>query len=110
MIRKDRLPNGLTILSESLPHLRSVALGMWLTRGSRHETGEECGLSHFLEHLLFKGTETRSAKEIAVAIDAIGAQMDAFTTKENACYYFKVRDQHQDFAVELLADILRRST
>ena len=87
--------------------LRSVALGVWMKRGSRHEAAEQNGISHFIEHLLFKGTETRSAQDIALIVDSVGGQMDAFTTKEYTCFYFKVLDEHLDIAVDLLSDIVR---
>ena len=86
-IRKDTLPNGITVLSETMPHVRSVSLGVWLRRGSRHEPAALNGASHFIEHLVFKGTETRTARDIALAVDSIGGQMDAFTSKEYTCFY-----------------------
>jgi predicted Zn-dependent peptidase len=91
-----------------MPHVRSVTIGVWLTRGSRHETDERGGIAHFVEHMLFKGTDTRSAEDIAQAIDSIGGQLDAFTAKEYASYYIKVLDEHVPLAVDLLADIVRR--
>ena len=91
-----------------MPHVRSVTIGVWLTRGSRHETDERGGIAHFVEHMLFKGTDTRSAEDIAQAIDSIGGQLDAFTAKEYASYYIKVLDEHVPLAVNLLADIVRR--
>jgi len=100
------LPNGLRILTERMPHVRSVSIGVWLVRGSRHETLEQSGIAHFLEHMLFKGTATRSAEDIAQTVDSIGGQMDAFTAKEYASYYFKVLDEHLPLAVEVLADIV----
>jgi len=108
MIRKERLANGLTLLTESMPDVRSVAIGVWLRRGSRHEPARLNGISHFIEHLLFKGTESRSAKAIALAMDSIGGQMDAFTSKEYTCFYAKVLDTHVTDAVELLSDIVQR--
>ena len=107
MIRHQRLPNGLTLITESIPYVRSVSLGVWLTRGSRHEPAALNGVSHFLEHLVFKGTATRSAREIALAMDSLGGQMDAFTTKEYTCFYAKVLDEHLPEAVDLLADIVQ---
>jgi len=107
MIRNQRLSNGLTLLTESIPHVRSVSLGVWLTRGSRHEPAPLNGVSHFLEHLVFKGTATRSSREIALAMDSLGGQMDAFTTKEYTCFYAKVLDEHLPAAVDLLADIVQ---
>ena len=91
-----------------MPHVRSVSVGVWLARGSRHETVEQCGIAHFVEHMLFKGTATRSAEDIAQTVDSIGGQMDAFTAKEYASYYFKVLDEHLPLAVEVLADIVMR--
>lgn len=108
MIRKETLGNGLTLLTESMPHVRSVSLGVWLRQGSRHEPASLNGVSHFIEHLVFKGTETRNAREIALAVDSVGGQMDAFTSKEYTCFYAKVLDEHLETAVELLGDIVRR--
>lgn len=106
MIRRQVLPNGLTLLTETMPNIRSVCLGVWLKQGSRHETEEENGISHFIEHLLFKGTERRTAQEIAKAIDSIGGQCDAFTSKEYTCFYSRVLDEHMGLAFDLLADIV----
>jgi predicted Zn-dependent peptidase len=91
-----------------MPHVRSVSIGVWLARGSRHEPVEQSGIAHFVEHMLFKGTSTRSAEDIAQTIDSIGGQMDAFTAKEYASYYIKVLDEHVPLAVDLLADIVQR--
>jgi len=91
-----------------MPHVRSVSIGVWLARGSRHEPREQSGIAHFVEHMLFKGTANRSAEDIAQAIDSIGGQMDAFTAKEYASYYIKVLDEHLPLAVDVLADIVRR--
>src|SRR5213594_3983476 len=106
-IRKEIFGNGLVLITELMRNLRSVALGVWMKRGSRHETPQQNGISHFIEHLLFKGTETRSAQDIALIVDSVGGQMDAFTTKEYTCFYFKVLDEHLDIAVDLLSDIVR---
>ena len=106
-IRKEKFGNGLVLITEPMRTLRSVALGVWMKRGSRHETPEQNGISHFIEHLLFKGTETRTAQDIALIVDSVGGQMDAFTTKEYTCFYFKVLDEHVDIAVDLLSDIIR---
>src|SRR5687768_14809992 len=92
-----------------MPHVRSVTIGVWLTRGSRHESDERGGIAHFVEHMLFKGTDSRSAEDIAQAIDSIGGQLDAFTAKEYASYYIKVLDEHLPLAVDLLSDIVLRS-
>ncbi len=106
-IRKEKFGNGLVLITEPMRTLRSVAVGVWMKRGSRHETPEQNGISHFIEHLLFKGTETRTAQDIALIVDSVGGQMDAFTTKEYTCFYFKVLDDHLDIAVDLLSDIVR---
>ena len=106
MIRKETLGNGLTLITESMPSVRSVALGVWLKQGSRHEPARLNGVSHFIEHLVFKGTESRSARDIALAMDSIGGQMDAFTSKEYTCFYAKVLDEHVPTAVDLLSDIV----
>jgi len=90
-----------------MTQVRSVSIGVWLTRGSRHETAEQGGIAHFVEHMLFKGTATRSAEDIAQAIDSIGGQLDAFTAKEYASYYIKVLDEHLPLALDILADIVR---
>ena len=101
------LDNGLRILTERMSQVRSVSVGVWLTRGSRHENAERGGIAHFVEHMLFKGTGTRSAEDIAQAIDSIGGQLDAFTAKEYASYYIKVLDEHLPLALDILADIVR---
>ena len=108
MIVRDSLDNGIRLVTESMGHVRSVSLGVWLTRGSRHETDEDSGIAHFVEHMLFKGTATRSAEDIAQAVDSIGGQLDAFTAKEYASYYVKVLDQHLPLAVDILSDIVLR--
>jgi predicted Zn-dependent peptidase len=107
-IIRDVLPNGLRLLTERMPHVRSVSIGVWLARGSRHEPVEQSGIAHFVEHMLFKGTSTRSAEDIAQTIDSIGGQMDAFTAKEYASYYIKVLDEHLPLAVDILSDIVMR--
>src|SRR3982751_5323414 len=106
-IVRDVLDNGLRILTERMTQVRSISIGVWLTRGSRHETAERGGIAHFVEHMLFKGTGTRSAEDIAQAIDSIGGQLDAFTAKEYASYYIKVLDEHLPLAIDVLADIVR---
>jgi predicted Zn-dependent peptidase len=89
-----------------MTQVRSVSIGVWLARGSRHESAERSGIAHFVEHMLFKGTSTRSAEDIAQAIDSIGGQLDAFTAKEYASYYIKVLDEHLPLAVDILSDIV----
>jgi predicted Zn-dependent peptidase len=105
--RKDVLPNGIRVVSEAIPHVRSVAVGIWIETGSRMEPESRGGISHLIEHLVFKGTATRPAEEIARAIDSVGGQMDAFTAKEHTCFYVSVLDEHLPLAVDLLTDILR---
>ncbi len=107
MIVRDVLQSGLRLLTESMPQVRSVTIGVWLTRGSRHEPPELGGIAHFVEHMLFKGTATRSAEDIAQAIDSIGGQLDAFTAKEYASYYIKVLDEHLPLAIDILSDVVR---
>ena len=87
MIVKEVLPNGLTLVTESMPHVRSVAIGVWLKRGSRHEKSAQTGISHFIEHMVFKGTKNRTAERIAAEVDSIGGYMDAFTAKEFAAFH-----------------------
>jgi predicted Zn-dependent peptidase len=108
MVTSERLPSGLRLVTESMPHVRSVTVGVWLTRGSRHEPDEESGVAHFVEHMLFKGTTSRSAQAIAETIDSIGGQLDAFTAKEYAGYYIKVLDEHVPTAIALLSDMVMR--
>ncbi|HET7695477.1 MAG TPA: pitrilysin family protein [Vicinamibacterales bacterium] len=106
MVTREVLDTGLRLITESMPHVRSVSIGVWLTRGSRHERIEQGGIAHFVEHMLFKGTASRTAEDIAQAIDSIGGQLDAFTAKEYASYYIKVLDEHLPTAVDLLSDIV----
>jgi predicted Zn-dependent peptidase len=108
VVTVESLPSGLRLVTESMPHVRSVTVGVWLTRGSRHEQEAESGVAHFVEHMLFKGTTTRSAREIAQTIDSIGGHLDAFTAKEYASYYMKVLDEHVPLALELLGDMVMR--
>lgn len=100
------LANGVRLATERMPHVRSVSVGIWLTRGSRHEPASHPGIAHFVEHMLFKGTPGRSAEEIAQQVDSIGGQIDAFTSKEYAGYYLKVLDEHLPLAVDILADLI----
>ena len=108
MVTSETLPSGLRLVTEAMPHVRSITVGVWLTRGSRHESEPESGIAHFVEHMLFKGTSTRSARQIAQEIDSIGGQLDAFTAKEYACYYIKVLDEHLPQALDLLGDMIQR--
>jgi len=106
MYRKDTLANGIRVVSETLPKSRSVSIGVWVKVGSRHEPPEIGGISHFIEHLFFKGTEKRSAKDIAIEMDSLGGEMNAFTSQETTTYYAKVVDEHLPVVIEILADIL----
>ena len=106
--RKSVLPNGIRLVTEAMPHVRSVAVGVWVDTGSRVEPEDRGGISHLIEHLVFKGTATRSAEAIARAIDSVGGHMDAFTAKEHTCFYVGVLDEHLPLAVDLLTDILMR--
>jgi len=110
LINKYTCKNGVRIVLEQIPTVRSVAIGVWIGTGSRNETEQNNGISHFLEHMFFKGTTTRTAKEIAEAFDSIGGQVNAFTSKEYTCYYAKVLDEHASFALEMLADMFFHST
>lgn len=105
MYRKDTLSNGIRVVSETLPKSRSVSIGVWVKVGSRHEPHEVGGISHFIEHLFFKGTKKRTAKEIAIEMDSLGGEMNAFTTQETTTYYAKVVDEHLPTAIDLLSDI-----
>lgn len=105
-IRKTVLDNGVRIVTEAVDDLRSAAVSFWVDVGSRDEEPEEQGICHFIEHMMFKGTERLSARAIAERIDAIGGQLNAFTTKEQTCYYARVLDEHLTDAVELLAEML----
>jgi len=105
-IHREVLPNGLTILTEQMDHIRSVSLGIWLKAGSRNEEPEVNGISHFVEHMVFKGTENRTAEDIAREVDSIGGNMDAFTGKEMVCFNIKVLDEHLPIAIDVLGDMV----
>ncbi|TAN21207.1 MAG: insulinase family protein [Acidobacteria bacterium] len=105
-IERTTLANGLTIISERMPHVRSVTMGIWVLNGSRREAAELNGITHFIEHMVFKGTSHRSAEEIARSVDSIGGNLDAFTSKENVCFSAKVLDEHVPLAFEVLADLV----
>ena len=109
MFTKTVLDNGIRILSEERPGARSVSLGIWVENGSRHESRHQSGISHFIEHLLFKGTERRSASGIAEEMDTVGGVLNAFTGKEITCYYAKVLDENFPLAVDLLSDLFLHS-
>src|ERR1700751_4604399 len=109
-IRRTVLPSGLTILTERMEHIRSVAMGVWIRAGSRHELPEINGISHFVEHMVFKGTKSRSAQYIAREVDAIGGNLDAFTGKETVCFNIKVLDEHVPVALDVLSDLVLNPT
>ncbi|WAA13556.1 M16 family metallopeptidase [Fervidibacillus halotolerans] len=110
MVNKYTCKNGVRIVMEKIPTVRSVSLGIWIKTGSRNEPKELNGISHFLEHMFFKGTKTRSARDIAESFDRIGGQVNAFTSKEYTCYYAKVLDRHTSYALNILADMFFNST
>lgn len=109
-LRRTVLPNGLTVLSESMPGVRSVALGAWVRAASLHESAEKMGVSHMLEHMVFKGTPTRSAKDLALALETLGGSLDAYTAREHTAYQAKVLDDHLPQAADVLADLIFRPT
>jgi predicted Zn-dependent peptidase len=106
--RRTTLANGLTVVSEYMPSVRSVALGVWVRRSSVHERPEEMGVSHFLEHLVFKGTERRTAKEIALSLESLGGSLDAFTSREHTSFQARVLDEHLPQAADVLCDLIFR--
>ncbi|MDR2504704.1 MAG: insulinase family protein [Oscillospiraceae bacterium] len=106
MYEIQKLPNGLRVITEHLPYVRSVSIGIWLGTGSMHEKPSENGLSHFLEHMLFKGTDKRTARSVAEEMDRVGAQINAFTSKECTCYYAKAVDEHLATAFDVLSDLV----
>jgi predicted Zn-dependent peptidase len=109
-IRRTRLPNGLLVLTESIPHVRSVSMGVWVDSGSRDEPLTLNGLSHFVEHMVFKGTTSRSAQQFAREVDSIGGNLDAFTGKESICFNIKVLDENVAPALDLLTDLVLHPT
>jgi predicted Zn-dependent peptidase len=108
-IERTEFSSGLRVVTERMPGVRSASLGFWVLAGSRDERPRISGHCHFLEHLLFKGTATRSARDIAEAFDAVGGDVNAFTAKEYTCYYARVLDRDLDTAVDHLADMLQHS-
>ena len=109
-IHREILPNGLIVLSEEMRHIRSISIGIWMKTGSRDETAEVNGISHFTEHMVFKGTTSRSARDIARQVDSIGGNMDAFTGKETICFNIKVLDEHLPIALDILSDLVLNPT
>lgn len=108
-VKKTTLANGVRVITRKIPHVRSISMGVWVNAGSRDELPEEGGISHFIEHMLFKGTTTRSAYKLAKDFDAIGGQTNAFTTAETTCYHARALDSHLPKMVELLSDIFLNS-
>lgn len=109
MIIERRLENGIRVVAQKMEQVRSCAVGIWVGTGSAYELAHEAGASHFIEHMLFKGTARRSAQDIAAEMDSIGGNMNAFTSKECTCYHCKVLDEHLDIAMDILSDILLHS-
>ncbi len=109
-IRREVLPNGLTVITEEMQHIRSISVGIWVKTGSRDEAPEWNGISHFIEHMVFKGTKHRSAEDIARQVDSIGGNMDAFTAKECICFNVKVLDEHLPIAMDVLSDLVLNPT
>ena len=109
MYKKHVLENGLTIIGEEIPYVKSISLGVWNNAGSRIEDEEISGVSHFIEHMLFKGTRNRTSKQIASEIDNLGGQINAFTSKECTCYYVKLLDSHIDIGIDVLSDMILNS-
>ena len=107
-MRRTTLPGGLRVVTEYIPSVRSASVGVWVGVGSRDEGPSVAGAAHFLEHLLFKSTPTRSAVEIAQAVDAVGGELNAFTAREHTCYYAHVLDTDLELAVDLVADVVLR--
>ncbi len=105
-LRRTALPNGLIVVSEEMPHVRSLSIGIWIRTGSRHDPPEVNGISHFVEHMVFKGTRNRSAEEIARQVDSLGGNLDAFTAKECICFNVKVLDEHLPMALDVLSDMV----
>jgi predicted Zn-dependent peptidase len=108
-VNKTILKNGIKVITKTMPHLRSVSMGVWVNVGARDESSDESGLSHFIEHMIFKGTEKRTAFQIAKEFDAIGGLTNAFTSTENTCYHAKVMDTHLDTMVDILLDVFLNS-
>jgi predicted Zn-dependent peptidase len=107
--QRSKLESGIRVVTERMPSLKSISLGIWFDVGSRHETAETNGISHFIEHMTFKGTATRSAREIAQSLESLGGMLNAFTSREYTCYYARLLDEHLDTALDILTDILTNS-
>ncbi len=105
--KKTVLENGIRVVTERIDYVRSISIGVWVDVGSRDEMGDEVGASHFIEHMLFKGTKKRTAKEIASSLESVGGSLNAFTGREHTCYFARVLDEHTDIALDVLSDILK---
>ncbi|MEO8167996.1 MAG: pitrilysin family protein [bacterium] len=110
LYQKTILDNGLRVVTEKIPYVRSVSLGVWANVGSRDEAGTRNGISHFLEHMVFKGTKKRNVRDIAQSLESLGGYLNAFTTKEQTCYYARVLDMHVEEAMDVLADLVQNGT
>lgn len=108
--KKTTLPNGMRVVTEEIPHVRSLSLGLWIQTGSRDESPEKNGISHFMEHMVFKGTKKRTVKEIAQSMESVGGYLNAFTSKEHTCYYARVLDEHLELAIDVLSDMVLSPT
>src|SRR5690349_7529381 len=106
-IERSTLPNGVRVITERMNRVRSVTVGVWIGSGSREEQPHETGLSHFIEHMVFKGTKNRSAEDIARSVDSIGGGLDAFTSKELVSYQVKILDEHLPLAFDIVSDLVR---
>src|SRR3954471_2246842 len=106
-IERQELPNGIRVVTERMPGVRSVSVGIWVGTGSREEAEHEAGISHFVEHMVFKGTKKRSAEQIARSVDSIGGGLDAFTSKEVVSFNVKVLDEHLPEAFDIVSDLVR---
>ena len=108
--RKTVLPNGMRVITETIPSVRSITMGVWIDVGSRNESKDENGVSHLIEHMLFKGTKTRTSKEIASSLESIGGSLNAFTSREQTCYTARILDEHLEEAIDVLSDITCNAT
>ena len=108
VIVRETLPNGVKLIAQEMTGFRSVSMAVWIQAGSVYEIGAESGISHFIEHMVFKGTESRSASDIAAEMDAVGGSINAYTAKECTCFYAKVLGENIDLAADMLSDIACR--
>src|SRR5271157_3576687 len=106
IVHQETLPNGLVVITEPMEHVHSVSVGIWLRQGSRREPAELNGISHFIEHMVFKGTHRRTAQDIAREVDSIGGMLDAFTAKEMVCFNTRILNEHLPKAFDIVADMV----